>query len=112
VTALFARDVAIRASVRGADGRLVPITLTREEMANSAIASMAQVTEFSQRRISIDAALDPSSAGACRRINVSSVVIEQGRRAGQPYRFESLEEFALERRDGAWRAVRSETTQR
>lgn len=112
VLALFARDVTIRANVRSADGRLAQVTLTREEMASSAVASMAQVTDFQQRRISIDAQLDASSAGACHRVNVSSVVIEQGRRGGQPYRFESLEEFQLARRAGAWLAVRSETTQR
>ena len=112
VLALFARDVTIRANVRGVDGRVAQITLTREEMVSSAVASMAQVTDFQQRRISIDAQLDASSDGACRRVNVSSVVIEQGRRAGQPYRFESLEEFQLARRGRAWLAVRSETTQR
>ena len=51
-------------------------------------------------------------AGACDRIGVRSVVIEQGRQNGKPYRFESVEEYVLERRAGQWLAIRAETTQR
>jgi hypothetical protein len=39
-------------------------------------------------------------------------VIEQGRQNGKPYRFESLEEFTLVRRDGVWRALKAAATQR
>ena len=45
-------------------------------------------------------------------IAVRSVVIEQGSQGGKPYRFESVEEFLLERRAGAWRATGAQTTQR
>jgi hypothetical protein len=42
---------------------------------------------------------------------VRSLVIEQGRQGGTPYRFESIEEFVLERRAGEWLAVAAETMQ-
>ena len=42
---------------------------------------------------------------------VVSPVIEQGTQAGKPFRLESQEAFLIERRDGNWLAIQSETTQ-
>jgi hypothetical protein len=43
---------------------------------------------------------------------VSSVALEQGTQYGKPYRFESLEEYVLDLRDGKWLASKAETTQK
>ena len=43
---------------------------------------------------------------------MTSLVIEQGRQNGNPYRFEAMETYELEQRDGRWVAVRASTTQR
>ena len=43
---------------------------------------------------------------------MSALVIEQGRLNGKPYRFEAMETYELEPRDGRWVAVRASTTQR
>jgi len=39
------------------------------------------------------------------------VVIEQGQQNGQPYRFESSEEYLLEHRAGHWLAIQASSTQ-
>ena len=70
------------------------------------------LTDYAQRRPSIGGRPAGAGTATCERINVRSVVIEQGRQSGKPYRFESLEEFLLERRAGVWLAIRAETTQR
>ena len=113
VIALFAPEVAVRANVRGADGNMSSINLGREDLAQSTIASVKQLTNYQQRRISLEATAEASNTGAsCDRVKVRSVAIEQGQQAGKPYRFESMEEFLLEKRAGNWLAVRAETTQR
>jgi hypothetical protein len=113
IIALFADDVRVRATVRGANDAMTSVDLTRDEMAQSTIASMKELKNFKQRRISLDASADDAKQGAsCSRVSLRSVVIEQGIQAGKPYRFESLEEFGLELRDGKWLAVKAQTTQR
>ncbi|MBS1190577.1 MAG: hypothetical protein H6R10_2369 [Rhodocyclaceae bacterium] len=110
VMALFAPDVAVRATVRDKEGVMTTLELGREELAQSTIAAVKGLTNYKQRRISTDA--KPAEPGSCDRIAVKSVVIEQGRQAGKPYRFESVEDYLLESRAGDWLAVKAETTQR
>jgi hypothetical protein len=45
-------------------------------------------------------------------VAVKSIVIEEGRQADKPYRFESEEIYVLELIDGEWRATKAETRQR
>jgi hypothetical protein len=113
IVAMFAPDVAIQASVRSSDGEMTTVDLGREELAQSTIAAMKGLTGYRQRRVSIEGKLlDAEATAPCERIAVKSVVIEQGRQAGKPYRFESLEAYTLELQGGKWRAIKAETTQR
>lgn len=108
IIAKFAPGASVRATVRSAEGKMASVDLGREELAQSTIAAMKGLTNYKQRRVSIEG--KPTGA-ACDRITVRSVVIEQGRQSGKPYRFESLEEYLLELRNGKWLAIRAETTQ-
>ena len=108
----FAPDVSVRVTVRGANGEPSTVEMSRDELVRSTIAAVSGLTEYQQRRPSIEGRLAEGRAGACDRIEVKSVVIEQGRQNGKPYRFESLEEYVLVRRDGAWLAVKAAATQR
>ncbi|HET6719563.1 MAG TPA: hypothetical protein VFH22_07935 [Rhodocyclaceae bacterium] len=110
IIAKFAPDVAVRATVRGNDGKLSTLDLDRKELAESTIAAIKGLSDYKQRRISIEAT--PADASDCSRLKVKSVVIEQGKQSGKPYRFESLEEYELEQREGKWLAIQAETTQR
>lgn len=113
IVAMFAPEAAVRATVRGNDGAMTSVDLGREELAQSTVAAMKGLKGYKQRRVSIEGMLtDPVAGGACERISLRSVVIEQGRQSGKPYRFESLEEYLLELRAGKWLAVKAETTQR
>lgn len=112
IVAMFAPEAAVRATVRGNDGAMSSVDLGREELAQSTIAAMKGLKGYKQRRVSIQGKLiDPAEGGACERISLTSVVIEQGRQSGKPYRFESLEEYLLELRAGKWLAIKAETTQ-
>ncbi len=107
----FAPEVAIRVIARSANGERSTVEMNRDELARSTIAAVSGLTEYQQRRPSIEGrAL--GNMKACDQIGVKSLVIEQGRQNGQPYRFESIEEFVLLRRDGQWLAVKAEATQR
>jgi hypothetical protein len=109
VMALFAANATVRATVRTADGNTSTVDLDREELAQSTVAALKGLKDYQQRRITIDGkALNP----ACTRVGVSSVALEQGTQSGKPYRFESLEEYVLELRDGKWLASKAETTQK
>lgn len=110
IIAKFAPDVAVRANVRGNDGKMATLDLDRNELAASTIAAIKGLSGYKQRRISIEAT--PVEANDCSRLKIKSVVIEQGKQSGKPYRFESLEEYVLERREGKWLAIRAATTQR
>ena len=113
IIALFAPDVSVRATVRGANDAMTSVDLTRDELAQSTITAMKGLKDFKQRRVSLDASMDEPKAGtACGRVSLRSVVIEQGNQAGKPYRFESLEEFVLESQNGKWLAVKAQSTQR
>ncbi|MBK6905687.1 MAG: hypothetical protein IPH08_00700 [Rhodocyclaceae bacterium] len=108
----FADEVAIKAVIRKTDGTLAEIDFTRDELVRSTISTMNQLEDYSHRRVSVEASPEVSTAGACQRLMVKSVVLEGGKLAGKPYRFDSVEEYLLERRDGRWLAVRSRSTQR
>lgn len=108
---LFAPDVAVKANVRGADGTLKRVQFSREELAQSTVDAILGLQDFRQRRPVIEGR-PAAGARTCERIAVRTVSIEQGRQGGKPYRFESLEEYLLERRNGRWLAVEAETTQR
>ena len=84
----------------------------RDELVRSTLATVAQLEGYSHRRISVEAVPETAPRGACQRLSVKSVVIEAGKLAGKPYRFESLEEYTLELRDGRWLAVRARSSQR
>ena len=106
---LFAAEAAVRANVKDKDGALTGVDLSRDEMAQSTIAAMKGLSNYKQRRVTTDAAAEGEG---CTRIAVKSVVIEQGRLSGKPYRFEAVEEYVLESRDGKWLAVKAVTTQK
>jgi hypothetical protein len=103
--------VVVKANVRTGDGSLKSLEFTREELAQSSIDTVLALQDFRQRRPVIEGRPAEGAKG-CERIFVRSVAIEQGLQAGKPYRFESLEEYILERRAGRWLAIRAETTQR
>lgn len=112
IVALFAPDASVRATVRGNEGRMTSVDITREELAQSTLAAMKGLKDFKQRRVSTEGKLaDPAAGAACNRISLKSVAIEQGRQSGKPYRFESVEDYVLELRAGKWLAVKAETTQ-
>ena len=69
---------------------------------------MKGLTDYKQRRVWTEG---KPLAAACDRIGVRSVVIEQGRQSGKPYRFEALEDYVLELRAGKWLSIKAETTQ-
>lgn len=106
---LFAADVAVRANVKDKDGALTGVDLSRDEMAQSTVAAMKGLSNYKQRRVTTDAAAEGEG---CTRLAVKSVVVEQGRQSGKPYRFEAVEEYVLESRDGKWLAVKAVTTQK
>jgi len=108
IVAMFAQEAAVRATVRGSEGKMMSVDITREELAKSTLAAMKGLTNYKQRRVWTEG--KPVSA-TCDRIGVKSVVIEQGKQSGKPYRFEALEEFVIELRAGKWLAIKAETTQ-
>lgn len=113
VIALFAPEVTVRATVRGRDGASQTLEIGRDELVQSTLAAVQNLTNYKQRRISVEGRLADRNAGArCDRIRVVSVVIEQGNQSGKPYRFESKETYLLELRAGVWLAIEAETTQR
>ena len=107
----FAPEVSVRVTVRGENGEPKTIEMGRDELARSTIAAVSGLTNYEQRRPTIEGRSVEGGAGACDQIGVRSVVIEQGRQYGKPYRFESVEEYVLVRRGGLWLAIKAETTQ-
>ena len=106
---LFAPQTVVQATVRDKDGARTTLDIGRDEFVQSTITALKKLTEYKQRRPVLDAR--PEVAGSCERIAVRSVVIEQGKQNGNPYRFESVEEYVLERQAGKWLAVKAATTQ-
>ena len=110
VLQLFAADAQVQATVRLQDGSTSTVEVGREAFIDSTLSAIAGLTDYRQRRISTEGW--PETAGVCNRIDVRSVMIEQGRQTGTPYRFEATEDYVLERRAGKWLAVQASTTQR
>jgi len=112
IISLFAPDTTVRATVRDSNGKMTSVDLGRDELAQSTVDAMKGLKDYKQRRVSTEAKLaKTSSEAACNRISLKSVVIEQGLQSGKPFRFESLEEYELELRDGKWLSIKAETTQ-
>jgi hypothetical protein len=108
----FAPEVTVRVTVRGANGEMSVVEMGRDELARSTIAAVSGLTEYQQRRPSIEGRLEAGGTVACSKISVRSVVIEQGRQNGKPYRFESVEQYVLERRGDLWLATKAEAMPR
>ena len=110
---LFAPPVRVTALVKNSGGDFTELTYSRSELAKSTFASMNQLTQFASRRPTLHAQLaSHSSALKCDRLDVDSVVIESGTRAGLSYRLESLETYTLARQGSRWVAVSASTQQR
>ena len=108
--ALFSPQVRVSAQVRNTNGGYTELHYSRSELAKSTFDALDQLRQFSSRRPTVTARL--AAAGSCDTIEVESVVIESGLRAGQSYRLESLETFTLVRQSGRWLAVNASTRQR
>lgn len=109
---MFAQDVRIKAAVRGADGKMTELELERAEFADSIVAAVSALRDYKHRRITIEGNPLGVNASGCAPIAVKSIVIEEGRQAGKPYRFESEEKYLLEQVGDIWLAVQAETRQR
>ena len=113
VLALFADDVKASATVRTNNGGSETIDFSRDEMVKSTLEAIASLQDYQQRRLSIQGKLAAGeSEAACKRIELNSVVIEQGKMGGKPYRIEATEDYLLELRNGDWLATRASTSQR
>lgn len=113
ILGLFATDVVARATIRTADNRMQTLELNRDELVQSTLAAIANLRNYQQRRIANEARLgEGASETACSRIDIKSVVIEQGLMNDKPYRFESTETYVLELRNTEWLATRAATVQR
>ena len=113
VLALFAQDVQASATVRKTDGSTETIEFSREELVRSTLDAMASLQDYQQRRLSIQGRLAAGESEArCRRIELSSNVIEQGKMGSKAYRIEASEDYLLEQRNGEWLATRASTRQR
>jgi hypothetical protein len=112
VLALFARDAKIDANVLDSSGKTSSTQFTRKQFANSVRASMQGLTDYRQRRQTLDAHPAPPGETGRNRVLVKSHVTEQGKLNGSDYRVESDEEYLLERQGSRWLAVHAATTQR
>ncbi len=110
VIAMFSSDASVRATVRSEDGTMTSVDIRRDEFVQSTIAALKGLEKYKQRRVWTKAK-QVYNDDTCDRISLKSVVIEQGLQSGKPYRFESLEEYVIELRDGKWISVSAETTQ-
>ena len=112
ILGLFAPEIVAKATVRSGDG-MATLEFKREEMVNSTLNSIASLKDYQQRRVSLDAILaEGETEASCKQVIVKSIAIEQGQMNGRPYRFEALEEYLLEQRNGEWLAIKAHTTQR
>lgn len=107
--AMLAPDISAKATIRTRDNKTRSVTFTRDEVVSSTLQAVKSLEDYAHRRLSLTARTTDIS---CNKLRLRSLVIEQGKLSGKAYRFESLEEFDLERIDGQWLAVRLETTQR
>lgn len=113
ILGLFSTDIQAQATIRSADNRMQTLELNRDELVQSTLAAIANLKNYQQRRIANEARLgEGANEDACTRIDVKSVVVEQGLMNDKPYRFESTETYVLEQRNGEWLATRAATVQR
>ena len=110
VVGLFATDLQVQVVVTDGPGGSARISLGRDEFSAAALAALKTLTEYSQSRLSVSA--EPLDTNACDAVTVTSVVIEQGKQNGKPYRFETLEEYQLVLAKGKWLANKAASRQR
>lgn len=110
ILSLFDEKLILRVITRNQDGSQTLVELPRSEFARSASEAVASLSEFKQQRPNVTAS--PVTANQCGQLKVRSLSIEQGRQGKTPYRFESLEEYVLERRGERWIAIHAESEQR
>lgn len=113
---LLAPEIVATATVRGAEG-MQTLHFDRDALVQSMLSAMAGLKDYRQRRLSVQVRLPEGEAGqSCRQLQVTSLVIEEGRMNDRPYRFEAEETYRLERQgegdEALWQAVRAETKQR
>lgn len=106
---LISGDATAKATVRTKSERSKSIEFSPAELVSSVMQAVTALDDYSHRRISMTARQINAD---CSAIRLRSLVVEQGKLSGRPYRFESIEEIELEMRDGKWLATRLETTQR
>ncbi len=109
VLVLFAADVRIRAAVTDASGGTRTVNLSRDEFASGTMAALKALSDYSQRRLSVSG--KPVDANTCDVVSVKSVVIEQGKQNGKPYRFKTLEEYQLVQVEDQWLATTASSRQ-
>jgi hypothetical protein len=109
---LFAPEIIAKVTVRQKDNATSTLVLNRDEVVESTLNAIANLKNYQQRRITIEAAfVDGSNESNCQQINVQSVAIEQGLLNNQAYRFESTEIFRLEKHGSEWLAIEAQSTQ-
>ena len=112
ILALFAPEVVASATVRNNDNTMTTVEFQRDELIQSTLKALSGLTDYRQRRLSLEAHLADGETGkSCRRIRLSSRLIEEGRMNGRPHRFESTENYLLELRNGEWLAVQASSVQ-
>ena len=111
--AQFDSQARIVANVRGANGEMTAVEFSRDEMARSTMISFNQISDYDSRRPVINAKVASDvRPGQCDRVEIDTVVIENGTRSGSTFRTETLENYTLVRRAGRWLAVRASTMQK
>jgi hypothetical protein len=112
ILSMFARDVRVKATVRAGNGKMTTIELEGVELADSIVAAVSSLRDYKHRRITLEGKAATASDSTCGPVAIKSIVIEEGRQADKPYRFESEETYVLELIDSEWRASKAETRQR
>lgn len=106
---LISNDATAKATIQTKGDQTKSIEFSRVELVHSVMQAVTSLEDYGHRRISMTAR---QISADCSAIRLRSLVVEQGKLSGRPYRFESIEEIELEMRDGKWLATRLETTQR
>ena len=110
IISMFAPEAVFTATVRDKDGNATSIGIGRQEFVDSTVTAMQGLTDFRQRRLSVEGSIN--AGGSCDRVSVKSLVLEQGTQNGRSYRFESVEEYAIEWRADRWLATKATTVLR
>lgn len=110
VVALFAQQLDVSYQVAtGSDGS-TRSRVSRKDFVESAQRALRTVSQYQQKRLSVTA--EPVQPYVCDKLVVKSHVLEQGRRNGQSFYFESTEEYVLERVGDFWVATRAAVVQK